>query len=571
MGKKFDIVYESVVGRAQAGGYLPGDIIKFRPNYKSCDAYKNLPTKIQSDLDELVKSGLNIRVIQVGNTLSGVTANNQHKTSTSVVLTVAGDHGGGRHYSSITVSPDMIDLADIDEVGTGKVPDQFKRKEKINIKPEKLAVDNKHITRVTDKGNGKNTPTDLKLAGESTRIWDSMSDMAMLYESIYNPDMDQNQQSIEEILEEGWMDRLKTRGAEALGSVKGAGQRLKGGVQQAAGSTLSKAGDWLDNDKFSRKGREYSQQGQTNKQEGGVSGHNAKIQYLQKNIDKRTQSFVDDIKNDIKKLGLDIGNIEIVSGINDALNQLKKSVGGVAPPPSQQQADIDNNDDGYYDNDGYYGDINNGYDVNFGDDEDGVSSTPTKNSRENLDYDAGGYDQQTDLSDISNMTYSQGKVSDDSGSQPLSNRSGKGVGPRKGKVKKDPLAKYAAPEQEEDLDKSKKKIKESSEAKYNPMKNYMTDLGNLYETISSDDMDSVYAEYLNEGFLRRIATKLSGGFNSNPMRDNNRTHEFAKSVSLDAGKDIAKSFGGDFKTHANFVYKTILNYLQKTMRTTDDG
>jgi hypothetical protein len=106
MGKKFDQIFESVVSRYQAGGYLPGDFVTFRKTYKSCDCYKDLPTKVQKELDELVKSGLNIRVTQVGNNLSGVTANNQHKTSSSAVITVAGDQGGGRHYGMITVSPD---------------------------------------------------------------------------------------------------------------------------------------------------------------------------------------------------------------------------------------------------------------------------------------------------------------------------------------------------------------------------------------------------------------------------------------------------------------------------------
>jgi hypothetical protein len=76
-------------------------------------------------------------------------------------------------------------------------------------------------------------------------------------------------------------------------------------------------------------------------------------------------------------------------------------------------------------------------------------------------------------------------------------------------------------------------------------------------------MEMVYEQYLSEGFLRRMATKLAGGFKSNPMVDNNRIHQFAKSVSLDAGKDIAKSFGGDFKTHADFLYNSILEYLKK--------
>jgi hypothetical protein len=147
-----------------------------------------------------------------------------------------------------------------------------------------------------------------------------------------------DQRNLEELLEEKWFDRFKARGAEALGSVKGVGQQIKGGFQQAAGSALSKAGDKIDSKSFRDDGAKYTQQGQRSAGEGMVSGHNAKVQYLQKNIDKRIQSFVDDIKNDIKKLGLDIGNIEIISGINAALGQLKKSVSGATPPPLPQQS-----------------------------------------------------------------------------------------------------------------------------------------------------------------------------------------------------------------------------------------
>jgi len=49
--------------------------------------------------------------------------------------------------------------------------------------PKKLEVDPNLITNVTDKGNGKNTPTNLKLAGES-KSWESTQELGMLYESM---------------------------------------------------------------------------------------------------------------------------------------------------------------------------------------------------------------------------------------------------------------------------------------------------------------------------------------------------------------------------------------------------
>ena len=211
----------------------------------------------------------------------------------------------------------------------------------------------------------------------------------------------EDQRNLEELIEEGLWDRFKTRGAEALGSAKGLGRQLKGGLQQAAGNVVQGAGNLaakgvqavggtIDpaNNKLSNKGREFSKQGREAEREGSVSGHNAKVEYLQKNIDKRIRAFANDIKNDIQKLGLDIGNIEFVSEINDALNHLKKSVSGATPPPLPQQS--------------------------------GATPPPLPKQKK--------------------------AISRKKKPRPTTN-------PRKSKVMKDPFAKYAAPEQEEDLDK----------------------------------------------------------------------------------------------------------------------
>lgn len=282
-----------------------------------------------------------------------------------------------------------------------------------------------------------------------------------------------DQRNLEELLEEGWMDRLKARGAEALGSAKGVGQQIKGGLQQAAGSGLSKAGDWLESDKISRKGDKYTQQGQKSEREGGVSGHNAKVQYLQKNIDKRIDSFVADIKNDIKKLGLDIGNIEIVSGINAALGQLKKSVSGATPPPlpqqsgatppplpKQQSADgnvpprpklSENSDreeqwqhvkDAKAWDDKYANEYH--FDGSKRSNSPYSSTSPKQKSTATVER---GFDDNYDDEPENPVEYSYKKaISRKKKPRPTAN-------PRKGKVRKDPFAKYAAPEQEEDLDK----------------------------------------------------------------------------------------------------------------------
>ena len=181
MGKKFDKIFESVVQRYQAGGFLVGDYVKVKPSYKSTETYKMMHPKMQSDLDEMFDSGLNIQVTQIGDKMSGASAGNQFKTSTDTTITIAADHGGGRRYGQITLTPDMVELADHSS-NDAPIPDEFKRKDKIIIKPEKFSPDNNNITRLTDKGNGKNTPTQLKLAGESV-IKNDMANLATLWES----------------------------------------------------------------------------------------------------------------------------------------------------------------------------------------------------------------------------------------------------------------------------------------------------------------------------------------------------------------------------------------------------
>lgn len=180
MGAMFDAIFESVISRYQAGGYLPGDLVKFRAGYKSTDTYKNMSTEMKKEVDQLANSGLNIRVTKTGDMLSGASAGNNFKTTMTMVVTIAGDHGGGRYYGQVSVTPDMIDIS---EDQTNKVPDQFKRKDPVIIKPQPYKADPKNITRVTDKGNKKNTPTDIKLAGESTKLKGDMANLANLWES----------------------------------------------------------------------------------------------------------------------------------------------------------------------------------------------------------------------------------------------------------------------------------------------------------------------------------------------------------------------------------------------------
>lgn len=194
MGKKFDKIYNSIMeavnSRYTVGGYLPGDLVKFRPDYKNSPCYKAMHSIMQMDLEDLINSGLNIKVINVGSRGITTSMSNSDKAAADVVITIAGDQGGGRHYGGLAVTPDMIDVVSVNDPSP-PVPDSFYRKDTINYKPEPCEDEERHITRVTDPGgplgDGKKfRPTNLKLAGESVRMTRDNESMGVLYENIYS-------------------------------------------------------------------------------------------------------------------------------------------------------------------------------------------------------------------------------------------------------------------------------------------------------------------------------------------------------------------------------------------------
>lgn len=70
---------------------------------------------------------------------------------------------------------------------------------------------------------------------------------------------------------------------------------------------------------------------------------------------------------------------------------------------------------------------------------------------------------------------------------------------------------------------------------------------------------------LEEGFLRRMANKIVGGFSKQGMKNTNKIHEFAQSAAYDLGKDAAKIFGGDMDNHTTQIYSLIKQYLESNI------
>ena len=119
-----------------------------------------------------------------------------------------------------------------------------------------------------------------------------------------------------EIVEEGLFDRLKARGSQAVGAVKGMGQQALGGAQQLAGKAVSAIGG-------SEAGKEIIKAGEKKVSQGSVMGDIAKYESYVKNT-------VDTTLNDLKKLNMQVRDenklrVDLTNAIMGQLQQVTKA------------------------------------------------------------------------------------------------------------------------------------------------------------------------------------------------------------------------------------------------------
>lgn len=100
----------------------------------------------------------------------------------------------------------------------------------------------------------------------------------------------------EQLVEEGLWDRLKARGAGAVGSAKGLGQRVGG---MAKGAMAGMRGD-----------TEGVQAAQAQQQSGASMGLNARAISLVQSYSNKITKLVSSLRNDLNKLGLDDSSLK---------------------------------------------------------------------------------------------------------------------------------------------------------------------------------------------------------------------------------------------------------------------
>jgi hypothetical protein len=141
MEKKFIKVCESAISRYTRGGILVGDYVEFAKGYKKDQEYTALHDNIKDAIEELIKSGLRIRVSGVDDYYPTRSPGNPDTANGKVSVKISADQGGGRYLYSITVPPCLLTTLDY-YPNLAPLPDAFNRDDKHTDTPEEVkAVD----------------------------------------------------------------------------------------------------------------------------------------------------------------------------------------------------------------------------------------------------------------------------------------------------------------------------------------------------------------------------------------------------------------------------------------------
>jgi hypothetical protein len=167
---KFMSLFESAMNRYQRGGFLIGDVLKFNDNFKSQSEYGALGDNVKEFIDQMIESGLNIKVVGIKDDAPQRFPAGNNSSSLQVVLDIALDNTGGRftHHCSIPCclgQPGESPYPNLDPI-----PDEVRRKDKVNIKPEEVVEDEESLSNKTDRGDGQLSQTERKLPHENKEI-----------------------------------------------------------------------------------------------------------------------------------------------------------------------------------------------------------------------------------------------------------------------------------------------------------------------------------------------------------------------------------------------------------------
>jgi hypothetical protein len=174
----FTKLYESALQRFTRGGFLVGDLVKFKPDAMSSNFLKLQGSNYVQKIKEFIDSGLNIRVSAIKPVYPNSYApGNIQNEGESFLCDVVLEKAPGLYYSFLTVPGSMLEHIDTG-INLAPVPDSLKRPNNEIIDPEELKsttdptsyLSPGRQTRTTDRGNNKDSKTELDLPVKNVKI-----------------------------------------------------------------------------------------------------------------------------------------------------------------------------------------------------------------------------------------------------------------------------------------------------------------------------------------------------------------------------------------------------------------
>lgn len=182
MERRFNKLYEATLPRYTRGGFLTSDRVKFVDNALKNDFFKNQPESIKKTVEDLINSGVNLRVKNVKSAMPAVMgAGNSDMYGYSFSLEIVPEIAPGTfdYNKAVTVPTTLVTHQD-DGINLPPIPDQYKYDSKVNIEPKTVGdylknADSKNPfgptvqTHVSNVG-GKNVEGDRSLGDTNVKI-----------------------------------------------------------------------------------------------------------------------------------------------------------------------------------------------------------------------------------------------------------------------------------------------------------------------------------------------------------------------------------------------------------------
>ena len=177
MALKFIKLIEATTQKMTNGGILVGDRVELVDGYKSKDSYKGLTDAVKDFIEDIFKSDLNKKVINIKTEYPSRAPGNEDNRGDSFVATVAVELTNGLYdnQNAVAIPLDLLkaDTAGHDnDFGKAPVPDSVKYDNKVKIKPEEVDEEDEiEITRKTQQDfDGNLKSTEVYLAKGNTKI-----------------------------------------------------------------------------------------------------------------------------------------------------------------------------------------------------------------------------------------------------------------------------------------------------------------------------------------------------------------------------------------------------------------